>query len=144
MPAVRAVGVAEDLHAAVDRHARGVPRHQDHALLPVPVGRRVGLAHHDEDARSRGLIAPDDHHLRPLMTYSSPSRVIRVAMLVASEEATSGSVMQNAERICPSSNGLSQRVALLRGAELGQQLHVAGVGGGAVERRAGRARATGP
>ena len=56
-----------------------------------------------------GFIAPDDHHLRPLITYSSPSAVIRVAMLVASEEATSGSVMQNAERICASSSGLSQR-----------------------------------
>ena len=34
---------------------------------------------------------------------------MRVAMLVASEEATSGSVMQNADRISPSSSGLSQR-----------------------------------
>jgi hypothetical protein len=30
-------------------------------------------------------------------------------MFVASEDATSGSVMQNAERIDPSSNGSSQR-----------------------------------
>ena len=37
-----------------------------------------------------GFIAPVIHHLRPLMTYSSPSRSIRVAMLVASEEATVG------------------------------------------------------
>src|SRR5574342_1186821 len=57
----------------------------------------------------RGLSAPDDHHLRPVMTYSSPSALMLVAMLDASEEATSGSVMQNAERICPSSKGLSQR-----------------------------------
>ncbi len=32
-----------------------------------------------------------------------------VAMLVASEDATSGSVMQNADRISPSSSGRSQR-----------------------------------
>lgn len=57
----------------------------------------------------RGSIAPDDHHLRPLITYSSPSRLIRVAMFVASEDATSGSVMQNAERISPSSSGMSHR-----------------------------------
>jgi len=30
-------------------------------------------------------------------------------MLVASDEATSGSVMQNTERISPASNGVSQR-----------------------------------
>ena len=54
-----------------------------------------------------GSIAPDDHHFRPLITYLSPSRSILVAMLVASDEATSGSVMQNAERISPSSRGRS-------------------------------------
>src|ERR1035438_8102478 len=56
-----------------------------------------------------GSIAPLDHHLRPRITYSSPSRVIVVAMLVASLEATSGSVMQNADLIVPSSSGRSQR-----------------------------------
>ena len=55
-------------------------------------------------------------------------------MLVASDEATSGSVMQNADRIVPSSSGASQRSLLLGGAELGEHLHVAGVGGGAVQR----------
>ena len=57
----------------------------------------------------RGSIAPEDHHLRPLITYSSPSRTIEVAMFDASEEATSGSVMQNVDRISPSSSGCSQR-----------------------------------
>src|SRR6266508_1945324 len=33
---------------------------------------------------------------------------MRVAMLAASDEATAGSVMQNADRIWPSSNGFSQ------------------------------------
>jgi hypothetical protein len=56
-----------------------------------------------------GFIAPDDHHLRPSITYSSPSRAIRVAMFAASDEATSGSVMQNAERTSPASSGSSHR-----------------------------------
>ena len=49
------------------------------------------------------------HHLRPLSTYSSPSRSIRSCTLVASELATSGSVIANPERISASSNGASQR-----------------------------------
>ena len=49
------------------------------------------------------------HHLRPFRTRSSPSRSIRMAMLVASEDATSGSVIAKAERISPSSRGCSQR-----------------------------------
>jgi len=55
----------------------------------------------------RGWNAPDDHHLRPLMTYSSPSRRISVSMLVASEEATAGSVIEYEERISPFINGTS-------------------------------------
>jgi len=55
----------------------------------------------------RGSPDPDDHHFRPLMTYSWRSGVIVQAMLVASEEATSGSVMAKHERISPSSKGRS-------------------------------------
>ncbi len=55
-----------------------------------------------------GLPAPVDHHLRPLTTTSSPSTTAVAAMLVASEEATSGSVIVNAERIRPSRSGSSQ------------------------------------
>ena len=57
--------------------------------------------------RQRGSSAPEVHHLRPLTTYASPSRSIRVSMLVASEEATSTSVIAKAERISPASSGLS-------------------------------------
>ena len=57
--------------------------------------------------RQRGSAAPLIHHLRPLMTYSSPSRTIRVSMLVASELATPGSVIANAERNRPSISGSS-------------------------------------
>src|SRR5919109_5649771 len=55
----------------------------------------------------RGSPMPDVHHLCPLMTYSLPSRTIDDSMLVASDEATFGSVMAKAERILPSSNGFS-------------------------------------
>ena len=48
------------------------------------------------------------NHFLPLSTYSSPSRSMRRPMLVASDEATSGSVIENAERISPSSSGASQ------------------------------------
>ena len=41
------------------------------------------------------------------MTISSPSTSARAAMFVASELATAGSVMRNAERIFPSSSGTS-------------------------------------
>ena len=57
----------------------------------------------------RGSGAPEVHHLRPLITYSSPSRSTRASMLVASDEATAGSVMAKAERMVPSSRGSSQR-----------------------------------
>ena len=56
----------------------------------------------------RGSAAPEAHHFLPLITYSSPSRRIEVVMLVASEDATSGSVIANAERISPASSGTSQ------------------------------------
>ena len=59
--------------------------------------------------RALGWNAFDVHHLRPLSTYSSPSRSIERLMFVASELATSGSVIPNEERISPSSSGRSQR-----------------------------------
>src|ERR1700694_5805611 len=57
----------------------------------------------------RGSPAPDDHHLVPLITYSSPSRTMLDCMLVASDEATSGSVIEKQESISPASRGFSQR-----------------------------------
>ena len=81
----------------------------------------------------RGSPAPEDHHFRPLMTYSSPSRAMRHWMLVASEDATSGSVMQNAERISPSSSGVEPAALLLLRPVALERLHVAGVGRRAVE-----------
>ena len=55
----------------------------------------------------RGSPAPEANHLRPLITYSSPSRRIEHWMLVASDEATAGSVIRKAERISPASSGSS-------------------------------------
>jgi hypothetical protein len=54
--------------------------------------------------RTVGFNASVIHHLRPLMTYSSPDRTIRVAMFVPSKEATSGSVLAH-DRIRPRSSG---------------------------------------
>ena len=54
-----------------------------------------------------GWPTPVDHHLRPLTTTSSPSRTAVASMLVASELATPGSVIVNADRIRPSSSGSS-------------------------------------
>ncbi|MNW00771.1 hypothetical protein D3C71_1963080 [compost metagenome] len=59
--------------------------------------------------RASGWPIPVDHHLRPCTTISSPSMRICARMLVASEDATSGSVMQNTERISPSRSGRSQQ-----------------------------------
>jgi hypothetical protein len=49
------------------------------------------------------------NHLRPSISRSGPSRRMRVWMLVASEEATSGSVIAKHDRISPRSSGASQR-----------------------------------
>ena len=56
-----------------------------------------------------GCAPPVMYHLRPFTTQSGPSRRRLVAILVASEEATSGSVMPKADRVRPSSRGSSQR-----------------------------------
>ena len=62
---------------------------------------------------------------------------MRVAMLVGSLLATSGSVMATHERISPARSGLSQLLLLLGRAEEGQHLHVAGVRRRAVDRLGG-------
>src|SRR5438093_12835253 len=55
----------------------------------------------------RGSPMPEVHHLWPLITYSAPSRTMDDSMLVASDDATFGSVIAKAERILPSSRGCS-------------------------------------
>ena len=53
--------------------------------------------------------APDENHLWPLITQSSPSRTARVRSVVGSEPGTSGSVIEKNERISPPTSGKSQR-----------------------------------
>lgn len=48
-------------------------------------------------------------YFRPDTTNASPSRRTVVAMLVGSDEATSGSATVNADRMSPASSGSSQR-----------------------------------
>ena len=55
----------------------------------------------------RGSPAPEVQCFSPLMTHSSPSRRAEVETLVASEDATSGSVMPKQERISPRMSGSS-------------------------------------
>ncbi len=57
----------------------------------------------------RGSPAPDDQYFSPVITHSSPSRTARHDSCLASDDATSGSVMMYAERISPLSNGSSHR-----------------------------------
>ena len=55
----------------------------------------------------RSSALPEIHHFVPEITYSSPSRRIVVCTLVASDDATSGSVMAKPDRMRPSSSGSS-------------------------------------
>src|SRR5215207_7645676 len=50
-----------------------------------------------------------ENHLWPSITHSSPSRTARVRSSVGSDPATSGSVIENADRRSPASSGASQR-----------------------------------
>ena len=89
-------------------------------------------------ARSAGRRRRVVHHLWPSITYSSPSRTTRVAMLRASEEATAGSVIEKPERICAvEQRGAASAPSAHRCAKRCEELHVAGVRGGAVERLGG-------
>ena len=54
-----------------------------------------------------GEITPVVHHFFPLRTYSSPSRLISSSIFVASDEATSGSVIAYADLISPANSGSS-------------------------------------
>ena len=53
--------------------------------------------------------APEENHLCPSITHSSPSRTARVRSVVGSEPGTSGSVIEKNERISPATSGKSHR-----------------------------------
>ena len=131
--AVRRVVEAEDRQHALHRDAGPRQRHQDHRLLPVPVGvLRVGLAHHDQDAaarveRARGppLAAVDD---AGVAVADDPGldigRIGRGDLDLGHGEG--GANLAGEQRLQPLR-------PLCLGAVADQHLHVAGVGGRAVE-----------
>ena len=101
----------------------------------------IRLADHDEQFAARVGRAGDPPLAAVEHVVSRPRATMRQSMLVASLEATAGSVIANAERISPASSGSSQRRLCSRRAEALEQLHVARVGGAAIAglRRDGRA-----
>ena len=56
-----------------------------------------------------GCQAPDENHLWPSITQSSPSRTARVRRVVGSEPDTLGSVMEKNDLTSPATSGRSQR-----------------------------------
>ena len=58
----------------------------------------------------RGSPAPEIHIFSPFRTHSSPSSTQLIAIFVASEEATDGSVIAYAERISPLRSGVNHLV----------------------------------
>lgn len=57
--------------------------------------------------RQSSRSAAVDHHLRPVRTQLSPSSATSSRTLLASELATSGSVIEKHDRISPSRSGAS-------------------------------------
>ncbi len=53
--------------------------------------------------------APDENHLWPSMTHSSPSRMARVRSPVGSDPDTSGSVIEKNDRTSPATSGFRKR-----------------------------------
>ena len=64
---VRRVIVAEDSEHAFDLDARRIHRHQNHGLLFM-FGRGGSVLPMKIEILQRGSPAPEDHHLRPLIT----------------------------------------------------------------------------
>jgi len=59
----------------------------------------IGVAHEVMILAALVGRATTSHHLRPVITYVIPVRTISSRMLVASDEATAGSVRANAEHL---------------------------------------------
>ena len=77
--------------------------------------------------------APDENHLCPSITHSSPSSTARVCSPVGSEPETSGSVIEKNDRVSPSTSGAQEPLLLLVRPEHVEDLAVARVGRLAVE-----------
>ena len=128
-----AVLVAENRQVAQDRGRRGASIGTNHhRLLTVGGGIEVGLAHDDQKPCSSGA------RRWKRTTYGRSARTRRrhgpygAGMLVASELATSGSVIAKAERISPFEKRLEVLLLVLVGAEEREHLHVSRVRSGAV------------
>src|SRR5690554_1454840 len=101
--AVGLVVGTEDRQHALNGDTRGVQGHQHHRVAAVFLGVRVGYTHEDADFAVRVA----DAGAPPFSAVEDDfvaSTVAVASMLVASEEATAGSVMQKAERISPLSS----------------------------------------
>ena len=129
---VRRMIVAEDAKHALDFHSGRVHRHQDHRLLFVRWGRGSVLPM-KMAILQRGSPAPEIHHFRPLITYSSPSRTILRFDVRGIRGSDAGSVIAKHERISPASSGFSQRSFLFGRAVTREHFHVARVRRGAIE-----------
>ncbi len=139
--AVLVVVVAEDRHRADHGEPGGVPGDQQHRLLPVPGGVRVGLAHHDEDLALR-VHRPGD----------PPLAAVHDVLVAVADDAgldvgrVGGGDVGLGHRERRADLARQQRgeppLLLFGGAEHRQHLHVPGVRRRAVER--GRGEVAGP
>ncbi len=130
------VVLAEHRQHALDRHARGVERHQHHRVLAG--GGRPSASVTPMKMATLQLGWPEARWSTtcwPLSTTSSPSTLGGGAHVGGvADEATSGSVMQNAERISPvEQRRRATAPSAPRSRSAPEHLHVAGVGRAAVE-----------
>jgi len=102
--------VVHDGHVAPDVQAGSIHRHQDHRMTGVRKAGFGGDSHHDAQLAVR-MQRPRGEPLAAIDHVLVADRRMLVRMLVASAEATSGSVIAKQERISPCSNGVSQRSA---------------------------------
>jgi len=130
--AVRGVVVAVDLHAAQDLHALGPGRHQDLGVALVLVGLRVGADHDDVDLAARVAGAGGE----PFLAVEDPLLAFEPCLHgevggVRGGDVGLGHHVGRADLALE--QGLEPLLLLRRCAEALQHLHVAGVGGRAVE-----------
>ena len=109
---------------------RGVPRDHDHRLAPVSVRRPLPTCcHHDVPDLAAFVGHPGESTAcgRSRRTRRRPGCEVEVSMFVASEDATSGSVIAKADWISPASSGCSHRPFCSAVPNAVQDFHVAGV-----------------
>ena len=101
---------------------------EDHRLLQVTRrGADVSVLPITMKIAQRSDAAPEIHHLRPLSTYSSPSRVIESWMLVASDAGDVGFGHGERRADLAFEQRLQPLLLLGVGAKHRQHFHVAGI-----------------